>query len=261
MFFQKIRAIALTTLLSAGLLSGCTLAEMYQSDALLQSSRELPLEGRKLIRLKNEFSIGNFAVAEVHRGWTRYREQSLGPVAFKRINQRFEFTLQDSTRASTYVSCQAGINVTELQLGKGVSLGLGGDDREVFVGTLHVPNSSPWLLVTKDPGSPMSFKGFVGILQNGDNEIMIEPVYRYKSEHRVQAGEILGYEFKSGQEVLGAVQVVNRGKVWVNKDLDFKEQRLISAAAAALLLYQKLEDTMPAEPNSTKINLPLSLLK
>ncbi|AKQ47254.1 hypothetical protein TH63_19000 [Rufibacter radiotolerans] len=261
MLLQKIQSIALLTALSAGLLTSCTVAEMYQSDTLLQTNREVPLEGRKFIRLKQDFKIGSFAVDGVHRGWTRVWEQGLGPLAFKSARQRFEFTLVDSTGASTYVSCQAGINSSEVQLGKVVSVSLGGDDREVFVSTLHVPNSSAWQLITKDPGHPLSFQSFLGVLQNGDKEIMVEPVYRYKSKHRVEAGEILGYEFKSGQEVLGAVQVINKGKVWVNKDLDFQEQRLISAAAAALLLYQKLENTMPAEPNGTKIKLPLSLLK
>ncbi|WP_207436157.1 hypothetical protein [Sabulibacter ruber] len=259
MKLQKILPLALLTVLCSAFLSSCKTAEMYQSEALLQPSKELPVTGRKTISLKKDFKIGSFAVTDVHRGGVKTKGASVGPFSSQKVSQRFEFALQDSTGGSTYVSCEAGLDSKEIKLGKIFSVGVGGDDREVFVSTIHLAGGTPWKLITKDPGADLSFSSFLGILQSDDREIHIEPVYNFKNPNRVGSSTILGYEFRSGKEVLGAVQVLNKGKVWVRKDLSFEQQRLLSAASASLLLYQKLERTNPAEPQNAKVKVPISL--
>jgi hypothetical protein len=54
----------------------------------------------------------------------------------------------------------------------------------------------------------------------------------------ISSSEPLGYEILRGGEVIGAVEVINRGRVWMVPSLDPGDQQRVAAAAAALLLFR-----------------------
>jgi hypothetical protein len=52
-----------------------------------------------------------------------------------------------------------------------------------------------------------------------------------------------GYEFRDADGVIGAVEVLNRGAVWLSGDLGAERRRTLAAASAALLLLEDLRST------------------
>ncbi|MGV3541514.1 MAG: hypothetical protein ACO1OQ_16980 [Rufibacter sp.] len=262
MFFKKISQTAAMAALCALSMTSCKVADMREHEALAQTTSELPITGRKTISFKKDFKIGNFQVLDVHRGWTRDRGFGAGPFSASHKSQKMEFVLRDSAGIETFVTSEAALNTKEIKIGSIFSVGLGDEDnREIFITNIPSAESGNWQLITKDPGRDVVFKGFSGALRNGDKEIRVEPVHEYKSKFRGQSQDILGYEFKEGVELLAAVQVNGKGRVWLKNGLTADQRRVLSSAAASLLLYRKLNKPNSAEPQNAKVKLPLSVLR
>lgn len=259
MFLKNLTQTALVVLFGATLLTSCKVADMYQDAALAQTATEVPVVGRKALRPNKDFHIGAYTVTNVRRSWVRSSGFSLFQLEATRKSQRFGFTLRDSAGHETYVSSEAGISSQEIPLGKIFSVELGGENREVFVSNIQAGSSGVWQLVTKDPGADILFKDFSGVLKNAEAEIRIEPVHQYQNANRGSSQDILGYEFRDGMELLGAVQVNGKGKMWLKNDLSPEQRKVLSAAAASLLLYRRLNQPTGAEPQNAKVKLPISL--
>jgi hypothetical protein len=54
----------------------------------------------------------------------------------------------------------------------------------------------------------------------------------------ISSSEPLGYEILRDGDVIGAVEVINRGRVWMAPSLEGRDQQRLAAAAAALLLFR-----------------------
>ena len=54
--------------------------------------------------------------------------------------------------------------------------------------------------------------------------------------------EATGYLFYRDQDLVGAVDVVNQGAVWFEKDLADDARSAVAASASALLLHRDLRD-------------------
>jgi hypothetical protein len=81
---------------------------------------------------------------------------------------------------------------------------------------------------------------YVGLITSADSEpIMIVPVR--KLQHQKTVGmDVVGFEFKEGQKLIGAVETLNGGRVWIDHSLEDSRKLLLAAASAALLLQSDL---------------------
>jgi hypothetical protein len=70
--------------------------------------------------------------------------------------------------------------------------------------------------------------------------------WHVQSVNRIEGGrgpgDIVGYEIRRDSEVLAAVEVINRGRVWMSPDLTSLEQDRVAAVAMALLIYESPQD-------------------
>ena len=57
-----------------------------------------------------------------------------------------------------------------------------------------------------------------------------------------QLGARFGYELRKRDRVIGAVETINRGRVWIDPSLSEKDQARVAAIATALLLYKPVGD-------------------
>jgi hypothetical protein len=70
--------------------------------------------------------------------------------------------------------------------------------------------------------------------------------WRVQSVNRIEGGRgpgsIVGYEVRRDNEVIAAVEIMNRGRVWMSAELTSLEQDRVAAVAMALLLYESPQD-------------------
>ena len=69
-------------------------------------------------------------------------------------------------------------------------------------------------------------------------------VWQIRSVHEfagssIPSGDPWGYEIRSNDRVIAAVETINRGRVWIDPALREEEKARLSAIATALLLYER----------------------
>ncbi|GHA66081.1 hypothetical protein [Pontibacter akesuensis] len=222
-------------------LQGCTVPQMAVEPGFKSQAQELPVEGRKTFKPNGNFSIGDFTVANVHRGWKRSGGFAILGYENLKSQQQYEFSLQNGQGQEWYVFGASRLHEKNLTSNNGISIRLS-PNLEYYTSHFTSPESGQWTLLTADPGHYTDRKRFDGELTNGRTRYTVSPVYKFEGKG-LPLPDLAGYEFKAGEEVLGAVQVLNNGKVWLKTNLPEDTRMVLTSAMASLLLYEKLQDS------------------
>lgn len=235
------KSFLLASLAGVLVLSSCSVPPMAVESSFKQQAEELPVAGRKVLKPNGDFTIGDYKVANVHRGWRRGSGFNILGYDNVKASQKYEFSLQDAKGGGEwYVFGASRLHEKNLKSNNGITIQLA-PNREYYSSYFTSPESGQWQLVTVDPGHYFARKEFEGQVTNGRMLYQVKPVYKFEGK-ALPPGDILGYEFRDGNEVVGAVQVVNNGKVWIRPDLPQDTRMVLASAAASLLLYDKLKD-------------------
>lgn len=222
--------------------TNCTIPQMAVSPELQQNALELPIEGRKILKPNGNFQIGNYTVANVRRGWKNIGGFSIFSYNNINVRQRYEFSLQDGKGSEWYVHGASKLKDKSLRSNTGVTIDVG-PNMEYYASHFTSPESGQWHLLTVDPGNYLERRKFKGELSNRRTTYSIVPVYKFE-DTKLPMSDVVGYEFKDGEKVVGAVQVVNNGKVWVIQQLSPDARMVLASGMASLLLYEKLNETV-----------------
>ncbi|GAB3824070.1 hypothetical protein GCM10028895_31850 [Pontibacter rugosus] len=206
-----------------------------------QQAQELPVEGRKTLKPNGNFRIGDYTVANVHKGWNNSGGFDILGYENVKSKQQYEFNLQSSQGSEWYVFGASKLHEKNLKSTNGSSIRLS-PNLEYYSSHFTSPESGQWHLITADPGYYQDRKRFDGALSNGSTIYTVSPVYKFEGKN-LPLPDVVGYEFKSGDKVLGAVQVLNNGKAWVQPNLSTDTRMVLTSAMASLLLYEKLQES------------------
>jgi hypothetical protein len=75
-----------------------------------------------------------------------------------------------------------------------------------------------------------------GTIEFGETRWHVQSVNRIEGGRG--PGNTVGYEIRSGPEVIAAVEIMNRGRVWMSPALTSLEQDRVATVAMALLIYE-----------------------
>ncbi|WP_276498622.1 hypothetical protein [Pontibacter litorisediminis] len=243
------RSILLTAVLAGVLaLQSCSVPHMAVEPTFKQQAQELPVEGRKTFKPNGNFSIGDYTVGHVQRGWKNSSGFNLLGYENIKEKQRHEFSVRSAQGAEWYVFGASRLHEKNLKSDNGISIRLS-PNLEYYASYFTSPESGQWRLLTADPGHYQDRQRFEGELSNGSKVYTVAPVYKFEGKS-LPLPDIVGYEFRAGDQVLGAVQVLNDGKVWLQPNLPGDTRMVLASAMASLLLYEKLHDSNTSlEPN------------
>ncbi|HEY4652434.1 MAG TPA: hypothetical protein VIG72_13515 [Pontibacter sp.] len=229
--------------LLAGMLvfASCTVPQMAEESGFKQQAEELPVEGRKMLKPNGDFTIGNYKVTNVKRGWVQTSGTSIFGYNDSEAMQKYQLSLLDDQGKEWSVQSASYLGITSWQDGNGLTIELS-PNMEYYVSRITSPDGEEWRLITIDPRHYFKRKEFRGELTNGTTTFTIDPVYKFEGK-TLPLSEIVGYEFRNASGVVGAVQVINGGKVWLKPDLQGDTRRVIASAMASFLLYNKLEES------------------
>ena len=235
-------------LLSVGLcfllgLAACTTAKMACPPGLSASAVEMPVTGRQGFGLSESFRFGPYDVSDVHRGWRVTTAWGIFGYGSSKSEQPFEFKLRAPDNAAWQAHCAAGVRWNEMELNNfmdtGGSLEWGLSSHALFTCEFSPPDKKkPWKMVMKQETQDLVMDGLLG---DGATRISV------KGTRELAGGawpltEATGYLFYRDQDLVGAVDVVNQGAVWIEKDLADDTRSAMAASASALLLYRDLRD-------------------
>jgi len=228
-------------LLFAGLsLSGCRVAHMALPQDLQIKSSELIVEGRALSIFSKSFQFGSYNVTDVHRGWTRGKGFSILGYSGSEAKQKYEFSVNESDRAAWEVQCATDAAWSQLEtegfLGGRLTMEFSSDQQ--LVCTLKQEGGEkPSKLVMARSANDTALKG---IMTNGATQIDISVTHKLDTTP-LKVREPTGYVFHVKGRPAGAVEVINKGTVWLNNSETPETRSALAATSAVLLLYQDIE--------------------
>jgi hypothetical protein len=227
------RPVALA--LALPLLSGCQTARMPIPDTLVASER-MPVSGRQGLQINQRLRFGPYEAHQVRRSWTRGRDRGASTIATQyERRQEYRFTLREAGEDHWFVACHAAALTVSIEI---LSVDVRPTDESTLYCNLQLlsdPSTSWTLELRETRDRPLS-----GTLTGGER---LAVVGTNRVDRALSMGETTGYEFRGNDEVLGAVEVLNRGAVWLRADLNPDGRRVIAGASAALLLLEDLRAT------------------
>jgi hypothetical protein len=214
---------------------------------LVSVAKEMKVEGRKSFSFDETFFFGPYQVTEVHRGWTRStglsifaHEKRKKEFSSSKATQKYEFSLKDGKGDVWISQSVTGSNQSSVGflLGKKTSLAIGVTSESSFVCTFRSENRPEvWrLMINENVDSSNSMKG---VLSDGKISIAVQ-------ETRKLAGTPLpltdptGYEFLMNEHLVGSVEVINKGAIWIVPSIEERLHSPLAVTSAALLLYQDI---------------------
>jgi hypothetical protein len=222
-----------------GLLSsGCQPARI-PLPAELATAERMPVSGRQGLILKPRLRFGPYAAESISRSWTRGRDR--GGTALARHSERrqtYRFILQEGETPHWFVACRASVERVRIDVGGGFEI-RPGDEAALFCNLQSVEDRlEAWELELREQhGRPLS-----GSLTAGGGQFDVVGTDRI--DGALPLGSTTGYQLRGREGIVAAVEVMNRGAVWLHAGLNPDQRPLLAAAAAALLLLEDLYETI-----------------
>lgn len=224
------------------ILGGCTIARMALPQSLA-STTEMPVTGRQGFGFNKPLHFGNYVAADIHRGWlTRTKFGALGFAASK-AKQSYWFKLKEAEAIVLEAQCATGVKSKDLELDNfldsGGTLGVELESQTLFACTFTQPGTEDaWRLAMSQGTGAIVLNG---ILTDGVTSIMV------RGTRELEGGKWpllapTGYHFVKNGQVIGAVEVINAGAVWMLEAESEEARRAMAAAASALLLYRDIKE-------------------
>ncbi len=229
-------------------ISACQTPDMALSDSKLAQTPAWRVSGRQGFLFRQKLTYGAFTTSRVKRGWTRSYQIPFF-VHFQGARQRLSFTQYSVDSSMAEVMAVSKFQSKELPLLRDFfRITLDYENSFAGVVVLNGDSNQTWEFLMHSVAGNL-FREVGGFARNGQDSILIQPVTRFNRANSWSGPGVLGYEFVQNGQVLGAVELINRGKVWVQRNLEPPQQLLVSSLSSALLLYQNVEDQVPERRN------------
>jgi hypothetical protein len=206
--------------------------------AELSSAERLPVEGRQGWKLLEQLRFGDVLVHRVERSLTKGDDVKV--LFFRGSKRRQTFGCAVSERGQPGWQVLAATDLRRRAFDGDFTFEL---RNESGFSALLVPageGGAEWTLDLREKGEmPLA-----GTLRGAGERIEVRGTNKLAGTP-LRLGETAGYVFERGGRALAAVEVINRGAVWLSPDLDPALRPAIVAAVASLLLFEELRPTLP----------------
>lgn len=223
-------------LVALSLAGGCATARM-ELPADMAAVEPIAVQGRQGFRVREGLRFGGYSAVDVRRSWTSGRDVRIDAYAREQRAQEYGFTLRENDVPRWTVECEARVFVQGVEV---VGVDVLKDDRSSLDCQLEPAGGGDgWRLgLEEERERPLS-----GALSGPDGRYDVVGTNHIEGGV-VPASQTTGYELRSGERVVGAVEVISGGAVRLRPELGAPERTLLAAAAAALLLLEDLRATL-----------------
>jgi hypothetical protein len=183
---------------------------------------------------KSKMAFGPYQASGIDRSWTSSSGWSINGSGEKSSKQKYQFRFLAGAGAPDEVRCSTHFGQDSVDLGlltlKENDLGLGCAFR------------------TADgrPAGQLQMRAVDQVTHTGwvqAEGMTLEVASTHDLENSsMDAYEIVGYELRLQGHVVGAVQVINGGAVWIDRSAPAQIQRAAAIAAASLLLFEDITE-------------------
>jgi hypothetical protein len=244
-FYSQVPKTIIAAAFIAINLCSCRTAELAVNQDLQQNTESHQVKGRQGSQIGQVISFSSFTSSKIKRGWT-FGYSLPFIVRFEGASEKLSFSLADTHGKTADVAVVSRFKATEIQpIRDYFSIAL--KYKNYFAGTVGLQNSEEWwdFIVHNVDGASRSLKNntTVGFARNGLTKIEILGIRELEgASPLLTQNDVYGYEFHLDGKIIGAVSVINQGKVWFKKDLDANQKLILAAISAGLMLRSDVED-------------------
>ncbi|MBP7830633.1 MAG: hypothetical protein KA248_12020, partial [Kiritimatiellae bacterium] len=176
----------------------------------------------------------------VRRGWTRTTAWRFSGFESGKSKQTYECTLRAAGDDPWTAHCATGVRWKEMEfenfLDTGGTLTWPFKSKTVFACTFEGQGRS-WKLAM---GQELNDLVLNGLLTDGSTVVAVEGI-RELAGSSIPLGEPSGFLFRGPDGLLGAVEVINNGTVWIAGEAAPEVRNALACASSSLLLYRALK--------------------
>ncbi len=197
------------------------------------------VKGRNGLQIKQKLSFGPYQTGYVSRGWIRSYDLPF-IVRFSGASEKLSFSIGDSINKAT-VYCLGKVKRQELELIRSY-FGIVLKEEDAFAGNISFDENRNWDFVVYNASNTNVLKDTHGFMRSPAGQITIRALREMEGKNTVLSRlGIYGYEFLENGKKLAAVDLMNKGRIFLSPDLNQEKKLLLSAMCSALLLRTNLD--------------------
>jgi len=224
------------------LISGCTTAHMALPSDMPAGITQMTVEGRKAFSFDESFSFGPYAIQDVQRGWRVKTAWGFLGFNSSHAKQTYEFEMKTGKKTWT-ANCATGVRWKDMNFGNFMDTGgtLNWELKSdlVFACTFARKKSGKTWKLAMNQGTEHIVMD--GVLTDDKSSILVEGTQKLEGSS-FPLLDPTGYYFRKNGKIVGAVEVINNGAVWIDATQSKEVQSALACASAALMLYKDLKE-------------------
>lgn len=239
---MKMLFYSLAAMVAIAAVSACHPARLAYSPTLQAETTALAVKGRNGFQIGQKLSFGEYHTGKVRRGWTTGYEIPFR-ISFRGAKEKLSYDLTSPEGKSVDVSCISKFKAIEYQLVKDY-FSIPVKVENFFAGNILLDeNGSNWDFIVYNPEGGYLLGESSGYAQNGSQRIDFIPIRKLEGQPDwLDPVTVYGYEFRLGNETIGAVSLVDKGEVRLAENKDPELKLVIAAVATGLLLRHSPAD-------------------
>lgn len=234
-------------LLFAGLaLGGCQVAHMALPQGLESESSALAVKGLGSSFITKTIKFGPYQVTDIRRGWTKGSGFSIssGSTEFSssKAKQKYEFSVSGPDRGKWNAQCATGANWSQLETQGflGGKFGIEFSANQQLICNLKPEGGGKESKLFMSRSARAGEDALRGVMIDGATRIDVSATLMI-AQSPLKLNDPTGYIFHVGGRPVGAVEVFNKGTVWLDNSVTPEVRSALAATAVVMLLYQDIQ--------------------
>ncbi|GJM34825.1 MAG: hypothetical protein DHS20C18_38260 [Saprospiraceae bacterium] len=224
-------------LLALGLIA-CSVPQIMVDENLQADTALYNVKGRQGWLVNQHLSFGDYRTGKVDRSWTKGYDIPF-IIRFSGAKEKLSFTLQDAVGDKADVFCLGKLREQDLLIfHKYFDINIKAKD--AFTGSVAIGERNSFDFYVTNLNQNNWFREAEGWIKGEDLTISIQPIKHLEGGKRMLDMQAPGFSFVRDGKTLGAVEVLNQGRIWIKNDLPGEEKLLLAGVASALLLRSEL---------------------
>jgi hypothetical protein len=227
-------------MIAVSVLMGCV-ARMDVRPTLLSAAEEMRVKGRWSIGFTKPFSFGRYEVTDIKKEWTRTSGFSVNlhnmpEVSKSRKTRNYEFMLKDGNGKKWKCKSTLDIDAAHLNLSesKKMSVKMSVTSKS-FACSFKVQGEDPgWNLTMSERFDDSCL--LKGVLSDGNTSFIVQGTHKL-ADGVWDMADYSGFEIFLDGKIVGSVEIINSGAVWIHPELEEHHKPPVAVMAAAMLLY------------------------
>jgi len=235
--------------LSIGFATQCKIPEIAVHPDLASHADIYRVKGKQGLMINQVVSFGDYTTGKVKRGWTSsYRIPFI--VTFQGSKEKIQFDQFSPNGSRSLVYAVSQLKMNEINLANSFfSYPIKYENSFVGVIFTETDTTAWWDFVIHNVDASWGDRSGGFAKSNDGQFIGIKGVKKFEGQ-KIKNVDVLGFEFYAQDKVIGAVSVVNNGRVWMHTDATTNQRNVMAALASSLMIRQNQLESF----NSTMSN-------